>query len=671
MMEHGYVRVCAAVPETKVAGVADNFRSVVGILSEEEVRACDLVVFPELCLTGYTCGDLFKQENLIRSAEQHLALLRKQTEDLVAAVVVGLPVEVNGKMFNCAAVLQSGHLLGVVPKSYLPGYKEYYEPRWFTPGDHRDQDEVVLGGETVPFGTDLLFRSGEYAAFTLGIEICEDLWAPIPPSSSAALAGGTVIANPSASNALVGKQEYRSELVRQQSARTLSAYVYTSAGWGESSTDLVFCGQTAVAENGGVLRDTVNFSKGPLWSIADIDCGLLANERLHNGTFSQGGRIEREKYGNENGHRNAFRFVPLRPFEQHTFQTKDLRRDIDPWPFVPSGKERLNTRCEEIFSIQTSALAKRLEHTGAENVVLGLSGGLDSTLALLVTEKAFARLGLSKSGIHCFTLPGFGTSEKTRQNVQQLCEAMGLELKEVDITEASRVQLRDLQHSEDARDTVFENVQARQRTQFLMNMANKVGGLVVGTGDMSELALGWCTYNADHMSMYGVNAGIPKTLVRFVITHVAETWAEAGVADALRAVLETPITPELLPPDEGGEIIQKTEEVIGPYELHDFFLYHVVRRGFPPEKTYALTCVAFGDRYGQDEIAKWLEVFYRRFFSQQFKRSCMPDGPQVGSVALSPRGNWRMPSDAVPEEWLRRLHAVSGQRPAEETDAIN
>lgn len=642
--ELSWFRVGVGVPRTVVADVAANVASLVDLAGEAAAQDCDLVIFPELCLTAYTCGELFQQRTLLNAAREGLTAFERRSAELDALFVVGLPLVVDARLYNVAAVVQHGRVLGLVPKSYIPGYNEYYEHRWFSVGDEAAARTVFVGEVEVPFGTDLLFANSATGA-SFGIEICEDLWAPIPPSSELALAGALVIANPSASNDLVGKADYRRDLVRQQSARTLSGYVYASAGPGESTTDLVFGGHALIAENGRILHDGERFVRAQHLSVADIDLELLENQRLQALTFAQNAARCRERL-------QAIRrvsFAVVREPEEPSV------RAVDPTPFVPSEPDRREARCREIFALQSTGLATRLDATGIEKVVVGLSGGLDSTLALLVVVEAFRHLGREQDGIHALTLPGMGTTERTLANVRGLCEALGVALETINIGPACRQHFQDLGHPEDQHDVVFENTQARERTQILMDRANQSDGLVVGTGDLSELALGWCTYNADHMSMYGVNAGVPKTLVRYLVEYVAEYWGDEAVRRVLYDVLETPISPELLPADESGEIAQKTEEAIGPYELHDFFLYSTVRCGFRPSKTLVLAESAFEDQYDRPTLLRWLRVFLKRFFSQQFKRSCIPDGPKIGTVSLSPRGDWRMPSDASVSEWLADL----------------
>ncbi|MFW5894014.1 MAG: NAD(+) synthase [Verrucomicrobiota bacterium] len=644
-----WFRVGAAVPRTRVADVASNVASMVDLAGEAAQHECDLVVFPELSLTSYTCGELFQQRVLLDAVRRGLRTFAHRTSELPPAFVVGLPLEVDGRLFNVAAVVQGGRVLGLVPKSYVPGYNEYYEHRWFSVGPDAVSDAVELrqqdaSATPVPFGVDLLFANSATGA-VFGIELCEDLWAPVPPSSTLAMEGALIIANPSASNELVGKADYRRDLVRQQSARTMSGYVYAAAGPGESTTDLVFGGHAVVAENGRALIDSERFVRTPHVDVADIDLELLRNQRLQNLTFAQ------------NAARHGLQCPQPRhiPFEVAERAADPVHRDINATPFVPADIARREERCREIFAIQSTALATRMEAAGLSKAILGLSGGLDSTLALLVTAEAFARLERPLEDIRAITMPGFGTTEQTLGNVQGLCDALRIPLQTIDIRDACRQHFKDLEHDETTHDVTFENTQARERTQILMDKANQLGGLVVGTGDLSELALGWCTYNADHMSMYSVNCGVPKTLVRYLVEYVADHWGRDEVREVLQNVLETPISPELLPADDQGLIAQKTEEAIGPYELHDFFLYNTVRCGFGPRKILALAEFAFGARYEREELRSWLTVFIKRFFSQQFKRSCLPDGPKVGTVGLSPRGDWRMPSDASANSWLAEL----------------
>jgi NAD+ synthase (glutamine-hydrolysing) len=640
----GYVRLGAAVPEVRAAAVARNVDSMLALAREAAAAGCDVVTFPELCISGYTCADLFAQRRLTDACLQGLYRFARETATLTPFFVVGLPLAVDGLLFNVAAAVCRGEVIGLVPKTFIPGYREYYEPRWFAAASARTRGQVDLPGGAVPFGADLLFRPDAGAGLRIGIELCEDLWAPIPPSSALALAGATVLLNLSASNELVGKSDYRLEVVRQQSARCLAAYVYCSAGVGESSTDLVFGGDSILVENGTLLARGERFQRRPQLTTADVDTEFLQHERQCSTTFTQA--VAQEAAAGRREVRDV-RFVAPTGTRQRT-----LQRPVAAHPFIPADPQVRHDRCQEIFAIQSSGLATRLAHTGTQTVVIGLSGGLDSTLALLVCLEAFARLDLPTRGIHAITMPGFGTTDRTRGNVETLCRSLGIALATIPITASCRQHFADIGHDGTTGDIAYENVQARERTQILMDRANMLGGLVIGTGDLSELALGWCTYNGDHMSMYGVNAGVPKTLVCYLVGYYADDKAAAATAAVLRDILATPISPELLPPDAEGQIAQKTEAVVGPYELHDFFLYYAIRCGFPPRKVLLLARQAFAAAYAPALLQQWLRLFLRRFFAQQFKRSCLPDGPKVGTIALSPRGDWRMPSDASPDEWL-------------------
>lgn len=633
-MKHGYIRVAAATPDVKVADPRFNRENIVKLIREGVERKTKIMVFPELCLTAYTCGDLFGQDALLASAKEELKVIVKETEGSDILVFVGLPWERDGKLYNTAAAVQSGKVLGLIPKANLPNYSEFYEMRYFEPGN-RKTVMITWEGYEIPMGTDLLFACKEIPGLVIGTEICEDAWVPNPPSIRHAVAGATVIVNCSASDETTGKDLYRRSLITGHSASLVCGYIYTNAGEGESTQDLVFGGQNLIAENGLLLAESKRFGNETVY--ADMDLERLVHERRRMTTFPA---PDREHY----------LVIPFSMKEEEL----DLKRRIDPRPFVPDGAAERNRRCEEILSIQAMGLKKRLAHTGCRDAVIGISGGLDSTLALLVTARAFDMLEIPRNQIHAVTMPCFGTTDRTYQNACLLTEKLEAELTEVNIREAVSIHFRDIGHDPDQHDVTYENSQARERTQILMDLANRFGGLVIGTGDMSELALGWATYNGDHMSMYGVNASVPKTLVRHLVRYYADTCEEEALKKVLLDVLDTPVSPELLPPKD-GEIAQKTEDLVGPYELHDFFLYQILRFGTRPLKVYRMAVSAFETQYEPEVILKWLKVFYRRFFSQQFKRSCMPDGPKVGSVAVSPRGDLRMPSDAVSRLWLEEL----------------
>jgi NAD+ synthase (glutamine-hydrolysing) len=641
----GFLRVAAACPPVTVADPERNADATLDFVTRAAERGAQVVVLPELGLTGYTCGDLFfSLTTLVGGAERALGRVLRDTARRSLILVVGLPVLQGGRLFNAAAVLQAGRVLGVVPKTFLPGYKEYYEERWFSSSREARESEVSLAGQAAPFGTDLLFRLPEDPGVTLAVEICEDLWAPVPPSSRHAVAGATVILNPSASNDLVAKAEYRRELVRQQSGRTLCAYVYANAGVHESTTDLVFGGHLLIAENGVLLAEGERFRRDGDLVVTDVDVERLRVERARQTSFADAVHDGTPTY----------RTVVLAPVPAP--QPHRLVRPVDPHPFVPAEPQTLDERCREVFSIQTAGLARRIEHVGVKRVVLGLSGGLDSTLALLVSVRTFDLLGLARSGILAVTMPGFGTTTRTLESARRLAAAAGAEFREIDVRPACEQHIRDIGlDPEDHESATYQNLQARERTQVLMDLANKEGGIVVGTSDLSEIALGWATFAGDHIAMYGVNAGVPKTLVRRLVEWVAAHHAREGEQTLLRAVLDTPVSPELVPPAGDGAIAQRTEDLVGPYELHDFFLFCLLRWGAGPRKILFLAEHAFAGRYDTATLRRWLGVFLRRFFAQQWKRSVMPDGPKVGSVSLSPRGDWRMPSDALPEAWLREL----------------
>ena len=642
-MRDGFVKVAAVTPEVRVADVAFNVDACVA----EASRACTedgaaVVVLPELALTGYTCEDLFWQDALLDAAERGLADFVARTADLDALLLVGVPVRVNVKLYNCCAVVASGTILGVVPKLHIPTYNEFYEGRHFVPGTADVVPVDVAGQLDVPFGTSQLFSCEELPELVVAAEICEDLWVLEPPSIRHALAGATLICNLSASNALVGKADYRRELVRGQSARLVCGYVYASAGTGESTQDLVFSGHDLVAENGRLLAEGAPFGGGR--AVSEVDVRQLAAERRRMSTFQTAANAAQLDY-------HVSRFT----LDVHHVH---LTRWVDPHPFVPSDPARRAERCEDVIAIQAHGLAKRLAHTHSRRAVIGLSGGLDSTLALLVTVRAFDLLGLPRDGVIAVTMPGFGTTDRTYNNACELACTVGAELREINIAASVRQHFSDIGHDESVHDVTYENAQARERTQILMDVANQEGGLVIGTGDLSELALGWATYNGDHMSMYAVNASVPKTLVRHLVRYVADTCGDAAESEVLLDVLDTPVSPELLPATGDGKIAQKTEDLVGPYELHDFFLYEVLRRGTNPSKVYRLARYALGEKYDDTTILSWLKVFYRRYFAQQFKRSCLPDGPKVGSAAVSPRGDLRMPSDACSTLWLAELEAL-------------
>jgi len=625
-INYGFVRIAAAVPELKVSDVLFNTEKIIELIHVAEENRTQVVCFPELCITGYTCADLFFQQQLQEEVLKALSEIQMATLSVSCAVIVGAPLRFRNRLFNTAVVLQKGRIIGIVPKTFLPNHGEFYEKRWFVSGKNLRGQTIVCNEQEVPFGVDLIFFS---PSFSFGIEICEDLWAPLPPSTELCMAGAEIIFNPSASNELIGKHEYRLQLIEQQSARCHAGYVYSSSGMYESTTDLVFSGSAVIAENGKILETSKRFSLDSQLIFNEIDVDILRYERMHNSNFG------------EDALQQIFRKIEMQgqPLEQ-----KEIKRTVSPYPFVPPVSKREES-CSEIFSIQTSGLAKRWLHTQAKSLIVGISGGLDSTLALLVCVKTADKLGFDRKTVIGVTMPGFGTTNRTYGNALNLMKSLEITGLEISIKEACLQHFKDIGHDPDVHDVIFENTQARERTQILMDLANKYNGLVIGTGDLSELALGWATYNGDHMSMYAVNSGIPKTLVRYLVEYVAQSMEEK-TKTILEDILKTPVSPELLPADEYGEIHQKTEDLVGPYELHDFFLYYFVRFGFSPKKILFLAQKAFGDKYSEAILRKWLKVFLRRFYSQQFKRSCMPDGPKVGSINLSPRGDWRMPSDA-------------------------
>lgn len=647
-MKHGFIKVAAITPDILVGDVLHNTDQIIKNMEKAQNEKAKLAVFPELCMTGYTCSDLFLQDILLNHIFEGLQCILNASADTDMITVVGFPFFLRNSLYNVAAVIHKGRILGIVPKQNIPNYSEFYEARHFAKppiGNEVIQIEA-LGelGKDIPFGTNLLFKAVNFPEFVLGLDICEDLWMPIPPSCTHALAGATIIANLSASDETTGKDMYRRELVCNQSARLVSGYVYADAGEGESSTDLVFAAHNLIAENGTLLKESPRFSNEMIYS--EIDLGKIISERRRMSTFES--LIPEE---------NNYRVIS---FAYDSVEETTLTRRFTQTPFVPQDKTDRDRRCNEILNIQALGLKKRLAHAHCTNAVVGISGGLDSTLALLVTAKAFDMLGLDRSGILSVTMPCFGTTDRTYQNACELTKILGATLKEVPIHEAVNLHFRDIGHDSSVHDVTFENAQARQRTLVLMDLANQVNGMVIGTGDMSELALGWATYNGDHMSMYGVNCSVPKTLVRYLVLYYAETTTDKKLREILLDVLDTPVSPELLPPKD-GEISQKTEDIVGPYELHDFYLYYFMRFGYTPSKIYRLATYTFAGIYDDATIYKWLRTFYWRFFTQQFKRSCLPDGPKVGSVALSPRGDWRMPSDASVNLWIKDLESIEKQ----------
>ncbi len=635
-MEHGYIKVAALTPQIRVADTVYNGEKIREKMDEAAGQRAKILVFPELALTGYTCEDLFLQETLLDGAKEALRGIADHSQEMDCLTFVGLPLEKDGKLYNVAAAVQGGRVLAFIPKTVIPNYGEFYEARHFASG-YGKEGSVLFDGKEIPFGTRILFRVDAVEGLAVACEICEDVWAAQTPSTSHALAGATLIANLSASNETVGKDAYRAELIRSVSARLLAGYVYSSAGEGESTQDLVFSGHNMIAENGTMLVQSGRFRNESVYG--EIDIHRLRHERRKNNTFC----VNPEGYLE----------IPVHMQRQKTF----LTRQYDCLPFVPADEETRKHRCNEILSIQACGLKKRLEHIGCQAAVVGISGGLDSTLALLVTVRSFDLLGLPRKKIRCVTMPCFGTTDRTYENACRLTRTLGATLQEVNIREAVRLHFRDIGQEEGRHDVTYENSQARERTQILMDIANQVNGLVIGTGDMSELALGWATYNGDHMSMYGVNGGVPKTLVRHLVAFYADTCENDELRDVLLDVLDTPVSPELLPPVD-GRISQRTEELVGPYELHDFFLYYMLRCGFEPAKIYRIAQASFQEKYAEDEIKKWMKNFYRRFFQQQFKRSCLPDGPKVGSVGISPRGDLRMPSDACAALWLSQVERL-------------
>ena len=641
-MKNGFIKVAAGSPRIAVADVEANASQIRVLIQRADAAAANLLVLPELCLTGYTCGDLFYSELLLEAAKDALCSVAEFTRGKAPLVVLGVPLMANGRLYNCAAALHDGRILGVVPKSYLPNGSEFYEKRQFTSGSCPTRpNSLPLNGEDVPFDARLIFQCAELPEFSLGVELCEDLWSPDPPSRRLAQHGATVIANPSASDEVIGKREYRRMLVQSTSARLLAGYVYVNADSGESTQDMVFSRHNLICESGTILAENPPFGEDDL-ILTELDVQRLTTDRHRSSSFAP---LEE----------SAEEFRTIR-FHQPLRETA-LTRVYPRTPFVPASDSQIAERAEEILRIQSYGLKKRVEHTHVRSIVVGVSGGLDSCLALLVMARTMDLLKRDRREIVAVSMPCFGTTRRTRSNAEKLCEQLGVTFREIDISASVRQHFADIGHDESVHDVTYENGQARERTQVLMNVANKLGGLVVGTGDLSELALGWATYNGDHMSMYGVNAGVPKTLVRYIVRYEAGRAAPA-LADVLFDILATPVSPELLPATSEGEIQQKTEDLVGPYELHDFFLYYTLRFGFRPAKIYRLARHAFGGEYSGEVVLKWLRTFFRRFFTQQFKRSCLPDGPKVGTATLSPRGDWRMPSDACATLWLKEIDAL-------------
>ena len=645
-MDHHFLKVCAATPLLQVADCSYNIKQIISCTEMAHKEGASLILFPELCITGYTCGDLFFQTTLLEDTEKSIATLLSATQTYEELIIVGAPISYLNHLYNVAIVMHKGQILGIVPKSYIPNYSEFYEKRWFNSGAHMDKAYITYAGqENIPFSTQLLFKASNIPLFNLGVEVCEDLWTMLPPSTLHTLQGATVIANLSASNEIVGKSTYRRDLLAQQSAKTMCAYIYTSSGPQESTTDVVFSGHKLIYENGYTIAESDLFPKAN-----DLLYGIIDLERLQKERLKQ-------------NHIHPAHLLNALNYETISFEMKvsefTFNRYVDPHPFVPDDETLRKTRCKNIFDIQAEGLARRMAHTKAETFVLGISGGLDSTLALLVCVKAAKLLNKPTTSIVGVTMPGFGTTDRTYNNAINLMKLLGVTVREISIVASATQHLKDIGHDLTTHDVTYENAQARERTQILMDISNQTNGLVIGTGDLSELALGWATYNGDHMSMYAVNASIPKTLVRYLIDYVAHFESEPLVQEILIDVLETPVSPELLPPDSEGQIAQKTEDLVGPYELHDFYLYNVIRFGYRPSKVYFLAQQAFKDTYDSETILKWLKVFYRRFFNQQFKRSCLPDGPKVGSICLSPRGDWRMPSDASSHLWLAELDTLN------------
>ncbi len=643
-MNYGYIKIASAIPSVKVGDCRFNLQEMQQMIVRAEGQGVEILVFPELSITGYTCQDLFRQQLLIDTAEQSVLMLLDFTRQLDIISIVGLPVQVGSLLLNCAVVIQKGSVLGIIPKTYLPNYSEFYEKRWFASAQDLHPTEITFAGSRIKVSAQpVIFRT--YTGATFGVELCEDVWAPEPPSTRLTLAGADIIFNLSSSDELIGKHSYLCQLLSQQSARTMSGYVYSGSGFGESTQDVVYGGNALIYENGKCIAKSERFSFEPQMVISQIDYEKLRAERRNNTTFV-------------NAQRTGFFDNEVRFVDCHSINVKDfsLMRSVNPTPFIPESDD-MQASCEEIFNIQVAGLAKRIVHTHCKTVVVGISGGLDSTLALLVCVKTFDKLNMPRTGIVGVTMPGFGTTDRTYTNAMNLMKSLGVTIKEISIKDSCIQHFKDIDHDINVHDVTYENGQARERTQILMDLSNKLGGMVIGTGDLSELALGWATYNGDHMSMYGVNVSIPKTLIKYLVQYVAESGVDELSRITLLDIIDTPISPELIPADELGNIKQKTEDLVGPYILHDFFLYYMLRCGFRPSKIFMLAQRAFGGsnpqyQFDDDTIKKWLTTFMRRFFSQQFKRSCLPDGPKVGSVSLSPRGDWRMPSDANSDMWL-------------------
>lgn len=655
MNKYGYLRVAAAYPEVELANPAVNSNRIADMIRTLSQRGASLIVFPELCMTGYTCADLFNQPILLDAALQQLGMLQQVAEECSITAVVGLPVRYRGRLYNSAAIIQGGEILGIVPKCYLPNYDEFYEERWFSSGldlslpDGKQYNTIEINGKKIPFGINILFRIDQ-AIF--GVEICEDMWVPNPPSTTLSVAGADIIANLSATNEVIDKHAFLLSLIKERSSRCKCGYVYASAGVGESSTDLVYSGNAIIAENGEVLAKTDRFRREAGFVIADIDIEMMRNIRQRQSSFGQND-IVLPIFGTDES------------FDTSKADGNELMRTVNPYPFVSNDPTHFKEQCDEVISIQAWGLEQRLVATHCKNLVIGISGGLDSTLALLVAVKAFDNLGYDRKGILGVTMPGFGTSDRTHDNATDLMERMGISHEEISIAKAVELHFQDIRQDKNLHDATYENSQARERTQILMDLANKTGGMVVGTGDLSELALGWCTYNGDHMSMYSVNASVPKTLIRHLISRMAQEYDDE-IRRILEDIVNTPISPELTPTDKEGKIAQKTEDLVGPYDLHDFFIYQIIKNGFSPSKTFMLASKAFAEgpyadgrpTFSKETIKKWLINFLRRFFNQQFKRSCMPDGPKVGPVSFSPRGDLRMPSDASSALWLAEAENI-------------